>query len=201
MVVQQTEQWIILQKNNMTVHVLPNSTRAVRLNAGIKNATHSQILLHHPRSIISDEGIIFLKKNKKQLHWAAFTHQFDHQHFFLKFISWYSNQIRVKKKKIIYLDHCILLKKECLDNQAIPDIAVFEDTALSMMIQSAGYEPILLPYQVTTSAIRFIDRGIYKQFMLNQWIKCLYHFNYNDRKINRLYERYLNLNQKNDKTC
>ncbi len=187
-----------IKENNLTLYVLPNSTRAARLNLGIEKASFSQILLHHPRSIISDKGISFLKSNDEKIHWAGFTHHFDYQHFFLKFISWYSNQIRLKKKKIVYLDHCILIRKEHLYKQPIPDIAIFEDTALSRIIQSTGYDPILLPYPVITSAIRFLERGIFKQFMLNQWMKGLYYFNYNDRKMNRLYEGNLNLNQKNE---
>jgi glycosyltransferase involved in cell wall biosynthesis len=189
-----------IKRQGLAVHVLTDSTRAARLNLGIKHATHSKILLYHPRSLISNDGIEFLKENVEKHSWAAFSHKFDHQHFFLKFISWYSNYIRVKKKAIVYLDHCIFVNKEYVDKKAMPDIAVFEDTALSDIIRSAGCKPVLLPYDVTTSAIRFLERGIYKQYMLNQWIKLLYRLNCDDRKINRLYEQRLNLNQENDKS-
>jgi glycosyltransferase involved in cell wall biosynthesis len=188
-----------LERNNMTTHICPNSTRAARLNLGIKRANFQHILLHHPRSIITAEGIEFLKKNIEKIKWAAFTHRFDKQHFFLKFISWYSNEVRVKKKEIVYLDHCMIIKKEFLEQNNIPDIAIFEDTALSKIITKKGYKPTLLPYHATTSAIRFLSRGIYKQFLLNQWIKFLYHINVDHKKINKLYEQQLNLNQKNDK--
>jgi len=189
-----------INQQNVNAIIIPQSTRAARLNHGIKCSTCSHVLLHHPRSNLSDDGILFLKNNFNQLDWAAFTHQFDDPHPFLTFVSWYSNEIRMKKKCLTYLDHCIVVKKDYVDKQPIPDIAVFEDTALSNMLKKSGYKPVLLPYIVTTSAIRFLTRGIYKHFLVNQWIKCLYHLGYDHRKINKLYEYRLDLNQKNDLT-
>lgn len=189
-----TVEWITRQ--NVRIEVLPHSTRAARLNLGMRHASHLMVLLQHPRSIISNEGIVFIKANYSQLKWATFTHQFDTPHFFLKFISWYSNHVRVKKKGIVYLDHCILINRTYLATAPIPNIAIFEDTALSDSLRRLC-SPELLPFSVVTSAIRFLDRGIYKQFLLNQWIKFLYSLNVDSKKINRLYEKKLNLNQKN----
>ncbi len=183
-----------IKKQGFTVHVLKNSTRAVRINFGVARASYEMILLQHPRSLISDEGIAFMKESDGQVTWAAFTHQFDNPHFFLKFVSWYSNRVRVKKKSIVYLDHCMLLKKAYFE--PMPDIAIFEDTALSERLKVTCL-PTLLPFVAVTSAIRFLDRGIYKHFLLNQWIKLLYALNVDSQKINRLYERRLNLNQEN----
>ena len=185
-----------LEKLNITLLTLKNSTRAARLNLGVKHAKHSKILLHHPRSILSDQGIDFLENNSDKINWGAFTHKFDNPHYFLRFISWYSNNVRVKKKNIVYLDHCILIDKEYL-NQDIPDIAIFEDTALSEILASQGLQAKLLPFIATTSAIRFIKRGIYRQFFMNQFLKFLYSINFDATKMNKLYEKHLNLNQKN----
>lgn len=187
-----------LQRHHVRLEVLAQSTRGKRLDFGVQQATSTHLLLQHPRSLIAPEGLSFLKKQFSHLDWAAFTHQFDHPHVFLKFISWYSNHIRVKKKHIVYLDHCMVIKKVYLQ-QPIPDLAIFEDTALSAILREAGHQPMLLPYQATTSAIRFLERGVYKQYMLNQWLKWLYHSGCDDRKMNRLYEQQLNLNQKNPK--
>lgn len=188
-----------LEKNAQIFYTLQDSTRAARLNLGILHAKFQYILLHHPRSNIESDGIKFIKQNFKKFNWAAFSHQFDNPHLFLKFISWYSNKIRVQKKQIVYLDHCILINKKCLNNESMPDIAIFEDTALSKILTSKGLQPKLLPYIAKTSAIRFLNRGIYKQFLLNQFIKILYHIKFDHKKINRLYEKKLNLNQMNDK--
>jgi glycosyltransferase involved in cell wall biosynthesis len=185
-----------LKQKKLNVYSLPQSTRAARLNLGIQKASCAMLLLQHPRSLISSAGLESIKKNFQTLHWAAFTHQFDHPHFFLRFISWYSNQVRVKKKGLVYLDHCMVVRKAYLDNQTIPDKAIFEDTELSNQL-GLVCQPVLLDAVATTSAIRFLERGIYKQFMMNQWMKFLYRMGYDDRKMNRLYEQRLNLNQEN----
>lgn len=186
----------LVHEHHAILHILEDSTRAARLNLGIKYSTHPHVLLYHPRSLLSAEAIMFLKQHHETLDWAAFTHRFDHQHFFLNFISWYSNHVRVKKKNIVYLDHCMVIKKTYLDTYTIPDIAIFEDTALSHHLQSYC-TPRLLPQIATTSAIRFLNRGIFKQFFMNQFIKGLYHWGFDPKKINKLYEQHLNLNQNN----
>ncbi|MDX2345714.1 MAG: glycosyltransferase [Legionella sp.] len=186
----------LIKAEQVCVYVLPASTRAARLNFGIKHANQDLILLQHPRSIISSQGIALIKQQSEGFKWAGFTHQFDHAHFFLKFISWYSNHVRVKKKRIVYLDHCILINKASLSLKPMPDLAVFEDTALSMALRDQC-KPVLLPELVITSAIRFLDRGVYKHFLLNQWIKFLYFLKIDSKIINQIYEKKLNLNQSN----
>jgi glycosyltransferase involved in cell wall biosynthesis len=186
----------LVRKHNAALHILEHSTRAARLNFGIQHATHSHVLLYHPRSLLSPEAFEFLKNQPVLPDWAAFTHEFDHAHFFLKYISWYSNHVRVLKKNIVYLDHCMVINKAYLNAEPMPDIAIFEDTALSHLLQ-AHCTPRLLPHIATTSAIRFLDRGIFKQFFLNQLIKGLYRLGRDPQKINKLYEQHLNLNQHN----
>lgn len=175
--------------------ILPHSTRGARLNHGIERANSDSILLQHPRSLIDAQGLEYLAQHASGLDWAVFTHRFDHNHMLLKYISWYSNKVRVERKHITYLDHCIFLKRALL-TKPIPDIAIFEDTALSYILQQHA-KPIRLPHYATTSAIRFLDRGVFRQFLTNQWVKCLYHAKINPKKINAIYEKRMNLNQKN----
>jgi len=124
----------ILKKFNLNYFNLGNSTRGARLNFGIAKATFDAVLLHHPRSMLSDEAWRYLKSNYESKSWRAFTHKFDHPHWFLNYISWYSNYVRVLKKNIVYLDHCIFFNKTLLGVDNIPDLAIFEDTALSELL-------------------------------------------------------------------
>ncbi len=185
-----------LEKEGLSFYQLPDSTRAARLNLGLQKACSEFILLHHPRSLISPLGLKHIKSHYRHYDWAAFTHAFDHPHFFLKFVSWYSNRVRVEKKNITYLDHCIFFNKKHLEHP-IPDIEIFEDTELSYQLQAKACAK-LLTFTATTSAIRFLERGIFKQFLLNQFIKLLHARGVNAERINRLYEKRLNLNQMND---
>jgi len=187
----------VLNAHAIPYLVLENSTRAARLHHGIEQASFEHILLQHPRSLIEPEGIAYLLSHHAPLNWAAFKHRFDHKHLLLRYISWYSNRVRVGKKQITYLDHCIVLNRNCY-TEAIPDIAIFEDTALSYQLQKHT-APQLLPFYATTSAIRFLDRGILRQFLMNQSLKLLYHSGVSPKVINRFYESKLNLNQINAK--
>lgn len=46
----------------------------------------------------------------------------------------------------------------------------------------------LLPGIITTSARRFNKRGVWRQALLNQYLKILFHIGANKQKMNRLYE-------------
>jgi hypothetical protein len=155
------------------------------------------ILLHHPRSLISNEGIKYLIESSTLPKWGGFTHSFDDPHPILKFTSWYSNKVRASIFNIIYLDHCIFFTQK-IKNEigVIPNIDVFEDTVLSKLISTKFKKPVILPFSSLTSAVRFRENGIIKQSILNQFIKLLFHLGINHKIINKVYEKTISLNSK-----
>ena len=174
------------------------TSRAKRLNEGILAATHDMIILHHPRSILSSEGIEHLKSNKDIYTWGAFKHQFDKSHYLLKFTSWWSNFGR-GSRGIFYLDHCIFAKKDILLQVGlIPEVDIFEDTEISIRLKQIT-KPTLLPYPSTTLAIRFTKNGIWKQALLNQKMKWQYYLKSDHKQMNKSYENGLNLNSNYNK--
>lgn len=169
-------------------------TRAHRLNQGIKNASHEMVLLHHPRSIITPQGIEFLKKNVSNLTWGAFTHKFDHVSPLLNFKSWYSNHIRGDIRSIYYLDHCIFAKKSLLNQVGLlPEIPIFEDTEICLKLASVE-KGRRIGFDAITSAIRFRTNGILKQSLLNQILKWKFYFKSDLETMNEKYEENLDLN-------
>ena len=181
-----------LNRPDFDIHSVHAPTRAERLNIGIHLAQSQMILCHHPRSIIEENGLRFLIENSSRLNWGGFSHSFDHQNFGLKLTSWYSNNIRPRFSKILYLDHCIFFKKE-LFKKDIPPIPIFEDTELSYILAKNG-PPQILPYKATTSAIRFQTNGFFKQAIMNQKLKIDFHRGRSRQKMNQDYENNLNLN-------
>lgn len=182
----------LAKKYNFTISQIQTNSRGIRLNHGIEMALGEMIILHHPRSILSEKGITYLINNP-QLKWGAFKHQFDRQHPLLKFTSFYSNYIR-GRRGIFYLDHCIFSQKILLEKAGlVPEIEIFEDTELCLRLlkHSPG---ALLPYTSITSAIRFDKNGLIKQSLLNQAAKLKYYMNFNHQKINKIYEKNVNLN-------
>lgn len=171
------------------------TSRAKRLNVGIENASGEFILLHHPRSLVSTDGIEYLIKHQHTLDWGAFTHIFDHQHPLLSFTSWYSNFIRGDFRQIYYLDHCIFASKKLLQKvNMFDEVDIFEDTLICKKLRNIC-APKRLSFFSKTSALRFLKNGILKQIYLNQKVKLYYLFNMDHKIINKEYDN-LELNSK-----
>jgi glycosyltransferase involved in cell wall biosynthesis len=169
------------------------NSRAKRLNIGIKAARGEFILLHHPRSLLNQKGIQFLVDHKEVYEWGAFTHTFNLQSPMLKFTSFYSNYIR-GKRGIFYLDHCIFCSKYLLDSVGlVPEMDIFEDTALSVKLRERA-TPTLLPYKSVTSAIRFKKNGFWSQAIKNQILKLKFYIRSDHKSMNKNYEEGLELN-------
>jgi glycosyltransferase involved in cell wall biosynthesis len=169
------------------------NSRAIRLNIGIRAATGDIVLLHHPRSILTKDGINHLMNND-DITWGAFKHKFDTSHPLLNFTSFWSNYCRGQIKGIYYLDHCIFAKKTLLEKVGlIPEVDIFEDTEISLKLRKLS-RPVRLPYYATTLAVRFTKNGVWTQAFLNQKLKIQYYLKLNHKEMNKDYEKGLELN-------
>ena len=170
------------------------SNRAQRLNAGIEASKGEFVLLHHPATLLPEKRA--LQAAEKALAgavWGGFTHSFDWDRWLLRFTSWYSTQVR-SRSGILYLDHCIFARRQALiEVGGVPDMDIFEDTALSLALRRLGM-PAIVDAKVVTSARRFRDRGVYRQAMLNQMLKVMYYANLEPQRLNWLYERKSQIN-------
>jgi glycosyltransferase involved in cell wall biosynthesis len=172
--------------------------RAQRLNDGIAVSTGDIVLLHHPATLLPEHIAIQMIEQAlaSGRDWGAFSHSFDFTHPLLRFTSWYSDNVRVKHKGIVYLDHCPFIKRQVLAEIGnIPDLDIFEDTVLSDRLCQFS-KPLLAQGKVITSARRFQQRGIYRHAMLNQWLKLCYHLNIDPKFLNRVYEKCYSINTK-----
>ena len=177
---------------------LPGSNRAARLNHGLAAARGDCIFLHHPRSLVQSRVFDEVRRacEKETPIWGGLTHRFDLDHPLLRFASWYSNRIRFDRCGIVYLDHCIFFNKAFIRQQVkVPDLEIFEDTELSLILRKQC-PPLRLSTEACTSAIRFRENGMARQILLNQVLKLAYHMKLSPYQMNRLYEKGLDLNQR-----
>jgi len=182
---------------NIAIYDSKSMTRANRMNIGIANATGSTVLLYHPRILIDINGIKDIIKNPPAT-WGGFFHKFTSPQKLLKFISWYSNKVRLLKKSIVYLDHGIYINKKLADKVfPIPDEPIFEDTILSRRLASHK-KPTLNKHIAWVSPVRFEKNGPLKQFLSNQVLKGLFALGVSPTKLNNWYERDLHLNGKSN---
>ncbi|EQC51228.1 hypothetical protein M901_1803 [Bacteriovorax sp. DB6_IX] len=190
----------LLELKNNKIQVLQKETnsRAEKMNFAASATTAQFFVFIHPRSFLEKSAIEQLTRtiNKKELQWGAFTHRFDKRNRLLDFTSWYSNNIRGKFSQIYYLDHCLFIKRELFENiQGFPNLSIFEDTAICEKLRK--HSPAFLCKSFsTTSSVRFNKNGLLKQILLNQILKIAYHLGVNDERMNKIYERGLNLNSK-----
>lgn len=174
------------------IHSRTNS-RAVRIKEGVKKSKGDIILLHHPRSLLTIDGLRYLIDYGKG--WGAFKHQFDSQHWLLSFTSFWSNYGR-GSRGIFYLDHCIFFERRMKGEiENLKEVDIFEDTEICKILRRIS-KPELLPFSSTTSAVRFNSNGVFKQAYLNQKLKIQYYLGTSHGKMNKNYEDKLNLNSK-----
>ncbi|MBD2176665.1 glycosyltransferase [Pseudanabaena sp. FACHB-1998] len=180
----------------------PAKNRAQRLNDGLAHSIGEIILLHHPASLLPEKLALQIVEQAiapeimQGNYWGAFQHSFDFDHWLLRFTSWYSDNVRVKGKGIVYLDHCPFMERRILDEIGyLPDLDIFEDTVLSDRLCKLA-RPVLVEGKVITSARRFHQRGIYRHALLNQLLKICYHFKIDPQWLNRLYEQKASINVK-----
>jgi glycosyltransferase involved in cell wall biosynthesis len=171
------------------------SNRAQRLNVGIAASGGDTVLLHHPATLLPPQNA-FLQAEatlaKTGAVWGGFGHSFDLDHWLLRFTSWYSTTQR--SRRILYLDHCIFARRQVLSRiGGVPDMDIFEDTALSVALRKWG-KPAIASGKIITSARRFKERGIYRQALLNQLLKVMYHSKQDPKRLNWLYERNSQIN-------
>ncbi|PZO38722.1 MAG: glycosyl transferase [Pseudanabaena frigida] len=172
--------------------------RAQRLNEGISSSTGDIVLLHHPATLLPEQNSLDLidRALLSGSDWGAFQHSFDFSHWLLHFTSWYSNNVRLKQKGIVYFDHCPFISRRVLAQIGnVPDLDIFEDTVLSDRLRQFS-KPVLAKGKVVTSARRFHQRGIYRHAVLNQILKLCYLLNIDPKYLNRLYEKSYSINVK-----
>lgn len=173
------------------------NNRAQRLNVGIQASQGDIVLLHHPATVLPPAVALRQIEQAFQnptVMWSGFHHQFDLDHWLLRYTSWYSSVVRPCWGQILYFDHCLAVRRSLLDDiGGVPDMDIFEDTALSQRLKQSG-APAILPGRIITSARRYRDRGVYRQALMNQTLKLMYHLNLDPQWMNRLYERKVQIN-------
>ena len=188
-----TDDTLAILQQFPTVEIIETAAtnRAQRLNVGIDASKGDLVLLHHPATLLPPTNALCQARSAladASAVWGGFTHSFDMDHWLLRFTSWYSTTQRSQRQSILYLDHCIFAQRQALiDIGGVPDMDIFEDTTLSIALAQWG-RPAIAPGRIVTSARRFRDRGIYRQALLNQLLKLMYHVRLDPQQLNRLYE-------------
>jgi hypothetical protein len=162
--------------------------RAVQMNAGAVNA-HSEILLflhadtHLPdgfdaqiRSVLADPGVIA----------GSFSLGFDDESLPMKITAWGAN-VRSRFLQLPYGDQAFFLKSPDFSaSGGFPDIPIMEDVLFMRTLRSKG-RIVTLPRKVVTSARRHKRLGVFRTWLINQYVISGFLLGADPTALSRLY--------------
>lgn len=163
--------------------------RAKQMNYGAALSKGDILWFLHCDSKISESSLESIEKaiNKGYDGGCFSLYFYDYSSPFLKYISYTSN-LRAKYLKLYFGDQGIFIKKSVFEKiGGYPDIPLMEDWELSMRIKKSA-KTIVLKDKIGTSARRFVEGGIFKTFLLMQYIKLLYILKFPIEKIASIYK-------------
>lgn len=163
--------------------------RAKQMNYGAALSKGDILWFLHCDSKISESSLESIEKaiNKGYDGGCFSLYFYDYCSPFLKYISYTSN-LRAKYLKLYFGDQGIFIKKSVFEKiGGYPDIPLMEDWELSMRIKKSA-KTIVLKDKIGTSARRFVEGGIFKTFLLMQYIKLLYILKFPIEKIASIYK-------------
>lgn len=163
----------IAKSRGATVIISPKKGRAVQMNAGAEIANGEILYFLHADTLPPnnyDETIVETLINNN--HWGSFKIKFDHNHWLLIFIAWFT------KLNFIFFrfgDQSLFLKKELFTaiGKFNPAQIVFEDTEIARRLKLFSKGKIIHD-PVITSARKFKDNGVYKMSLIFFYVWILY---------------------------
>lgn len=173
-------------KNNLRIIICNFENRSDLMNEGTKISKGNFFFFLHPDTFVDKNVFFKIKKLPSHIIGGGVFITFDKKHPLLNFISWSSNNIRMRLFKIIYGDQCIFVRKEIFQRmKGYKSMMLFEDYEFSSRLKKQG--ELIFVSSAQTSARRFLKKGIFKQIMLNWYLVFLYWIGVSDYKLRRYY--------------
>jgi rSAM/selenodomain-associated transferase 2 len=160
--------------------------RALQMNAGAARATGDALLFVHADSTLHPAAIQGVRRAllDPRTVGGTFTLRFDHGHPLLRF---YALCSRLRVPLFHYGDQGIFLRRGVFEALGgFPQIPLMEDLELLRRLRRYG-RVTLVPSPVTTSARRFLARGVARQQLLNIALVAAYLLGARPERLARWY--------------
>jgi len=162
--------------------------RAIQMNSGARLSTGEVLLFLHADSYLPPGAFLLMEQAlaDPRIVGGTFRLRFSRQTFLLRVIAFFT---RFKFRYFHYGDQGIFVRRsvfEALDGFA--EIPFMEDVDFLRRLSRTGRRT-LLSQPVTTSARRFIERGVIRQQLMNIILVTLYLLGARPEKLKRWYER------------
>lgn len=160
--------------------------RAALMNLGAHVAKGDILLFLHPDTTLPDATLHQIEHLDQCMIGGGADITFDPNTPLLSLIAWGSNNIRMRRGKIIYGDQCIFVRRTIFNNLGgYKDLALFEDYDFSSRLRQKGR--LLFLKGAVTSSRRFIANGILRQTLRNWYLTMLYWCGVPDTRLRKLY--------------
>ncbi len=160
--------------------------RSRQMNAGARAATGEILLFLHADSILDAHAFRYLRRSLSDpsIVGGTFTLRFDTDRLLLRA---YAAFTHFKPRLFHYGDQGIFVRRSTFERLGgFADIPLMEDVDFLRRLRHAG-TVALLPCPVTTSARRFLTRGLIRQQALNASLVALYALGVSPRVLARWY--------------
>ncbi len=140
--------------------------RAVQMNAGARRAAGEVLLFLHADCRLHPEALLYLRRAlaDPRTVGGTFTLRFDRDRPLLRLLAFFT---RLRFRYFHYGDQGIFVRREVFERlEGFREIPLMEDIDFLRRLRRTG-RVALVPRPVTTSARRFLERGIIRQQLLN----------------------------------
>ncbi len=167
-----------------------NPGKAVQMNTGAKAATGNILVFLHADTLLpknfSDQIVSALDQNGVAA--GAFRLRINSTRAGLRIIEAMAN-LRSRLLQLPYGDQALFMRKVLFEKiGGFPDLPIMEDFILIRRLKHEG-KIVLLPESVMTSPRRWLHFGIFKTWLINQWIIIAYYLGTSPERLNRWYRR------------
>ena len=168
--------------------------RAAQMNYGAGLATGELLYFLHADTIPPENFINEITSVVKQGYGSgSFPLSFDYKHWFLKMNCWFT---RFNVNAVRFGDQSLFVQKEIFNNAGgfREDLLLMEDQEIIHRLKKQG-KFMVLNGQVTTSARKYLDNGIYKMQFIFYTIWMLYYLGLSQRNLLKVYRNIIKSNK------
>ena len=190
-----TDNTILMAKIiGVKIGVSPQKGRAAQMNYGAGLATGELLYFLHADTIPPENFINEITSAVKQGYGSgSFQLSFDYKHWFLKMNCWFT---RFNVNAVRFGDQSLFVQKEIFNNAGgfREDLLLMEDQEIIHRLKKQG-KFMVLNGQVTTSARKYLDNGIYKMQLIFYTIWMLYYLGLSQQNLLKIYRRIIKSNK------
>ncbi|MBW3569578.1 MAG: TIGR04283 family arsenosugar biosynthesis glycosyltransferase [Gemmatimonadetes bacterium] len=158
--------------------------RAVQMNAGARHASGDVLLFLHADTVLHPDGLARMRRAlaDPRVAGGTFTLRFDHPHPLLRFYGACSTLPWLR-----FGDQGIFVRRHVFDALGgYREMPLLEDVDLLRRMRRMGRLAVV-PAPVTTSARRFLERGVVRQQLVNGAVLAAWHLGVSPDRLARWY--------------